>query len=130
MTFRETMAAEADRVSNKQQREIPEAVLCSENDSGSGTCHHQRQAEPDDAVVLVPPARPLRPHNRTISCAPRPTAVRFPRSRPPTAAPARTLPAQLWPPGLPRDGILPAVPGRGAGGLLRAPCATTTPIRY
>ena len=35
-----------------------------------------------------------------------------------------------WSPGLPRDGILPAVPGRGAGGLLRAPCATTTPIRY
>ena len=43
------------------------------------------------------PTTSTRPHNRTISCAPRTAAVRSPRSRPPTAAPAWTLPAQLGP---------------------------------
>ena len=34
-----TTAAEADRVSNKQQSKISEAVLCSDNDSGSIGAH-------------------------------------------------------------------------------------------
>ena len=115
------MAAEADRVSNKQQREIPEAVLCSENDSGSGTCHHQRQAEPDDVYTPPQPHDLVRPAHRGRPIPAVPPA--HGRAGLDAARPA-------WSPGLPRDGILPAVPGRGAGGLLRAPCATTTPIRY
>jgi len=80
--------------------------------------------------------RPLRPHNRMISRAPRPAAVRSPRSRPPGAAPAGRCPPDLalapccLP--LPRDGILPGRARQQGGGLLRAPCATTstTPIRH
>ena len=104
----ETMAAEADRVSNKQQREIPEAVLCSENDSGSGTCHHQRQAEPDD-VYAPTTARSRAPR------APRPSDPRGP-ARPRPRRPGRCPPSLVPWPAARRD-----PPGRARQGGRRPP---------
>lgn len=45
----EPKGAEADRGSNKQQSKISEAVLCSDNDSGSGDIRARQQQQRSDA---------------------------------------------------------------------------------
>lgn len=99
MRFRETKPAEAARGSNKQQSEISEAVLCSENDSGSGTCGMTsgRGARPPAEPMTgrtVPP-RPHHDHHRPIPWPRRPRPSDAPRS--PHARPAGRCRPAAWP---------------------------------